>query len=315
MAAPSSPRGGLFALSAQVNVCNASAAGGPTITLTNSLFRDPTLDFGVFGVATEFPPDPSGSTVAAPGDVHTTYTLAPTNCKVVMQRTTADADFLSGQNGSDSYPGITVTASAPAGFQFVSSSCTYSDVTFPNAQKCGASNIATRGRANIQHGTQIDFVFGPVPVVEAPVMFVIGDLVQWTLVADNPAAIKAASKPRVGNTVNFWGSQWWKNNPMSQFTTSGWPSFKGYAYPLQVTFPAGSPPCGHWYSRVGNSPPPPATIPDLVGIIITNNVIKNGPDLEGDIQKIVVVRSDGGYSSNPGHDGNGPVVRIVCGGV
>ena len=55
-------------------------------------------------------------------------------------------------------------------------------------------------------------------------MFVIGDV--------EPHA--------VGNIVNFWGAQWWQNNPMSGFVSSGVGAFKGYA--SASTGPAGA--CG-----------------------------------------------------------------------
>ena len=35
-------------------------------------------------------------------------------------------------------------------------------------------------------------------------------------------------------------------------------------------------------------------------------------DISGNIKQIVNVAQDGGYGPNPGHDGNGPVVSVVC---
>jgi hypothetical protein len=177
---------------------------------------------------------------------------------------------------------------------------------------CGTSNVITRGFVNFEHGATLTYDFVPAPPQEVIPLFVIGDLVQWTL--QPGAAPINGNKPVPPNTVNFWGSQWWKNNPMSLFHSNGWPSFKGYASSVNLT-PTNGAPCGTWTSRVGNSPPPPQTIPEFVGIIVTNNVIKIGPDLGGGIQKIIIVHQDGGYGPNPGHDGNGPVTQIVCGGV
>ena len=123
-------------------------------------------------------------------------------------------------------------------------------------------------------------------------MFVIGDL--------EPHA--------VGNVVNFWGAQWWKNNIMSGLTTPGASraSFKGFATRAELQ-------CGgRWESRPGNSPPPPATIAADIAVVVTSNVVKDGPNLSGNIKQIVVVHQDGGYGPNPGHAGNGPVTSIVC---
>ncbi len=122
-------------------------------------------------------------------------------------------------------------------------------------------------------------------------MFVIGD----------------AELHRAGlDTVNFWGSQWWKNNVMSGAVSNGVASFKGYASDSDSF-------CGGmWETRPGNSSNPPDTIPDDVLIIVTDTVNKDGPDITGDIKQILVVHSDGGYGPNPGHRGNGLVTAVLC---
>jgi hypothetical protein len=109
-----------------------------------------------------------------------------------------------------------------------------------------------------------------------------------------------------GNVVNFWGAQWHKNNFMSGFVSNGVASFKGYASNAQ-DFCGGT-----WQSRPGNSSNPPATIPAEVAVIVTDTVLKNGPNISGTIKQIVIVRHDGKYGPNPGHRGSGPVVRIHC---
>jgi hypothetical protein len=121
-------------------------------------------------------------------------------------------------------------------------------------------------------------------------MFVIGD----------------KEKHAVGDIVNFWGAQWWKNNVMSGFVSNGVAAFKGYASDSDNF-------CGGiWETRPGNSSNPPATIPEDVLVIVTDTVHKDGPDITGNIKQIVVVHSDGGYGPNPGHAGKGKVTSIVC---
>lgn len=111
----------------------------------------------------------------------------------------------------------------------------------------------------------------------------------------------------VGDTVNFWGAQWWKNNQMTDTVTAGVASFKGYATTLNQI-------CGGtWESRPGNSYDPPSAIDDDVLVIVTSRVIKEGAAIRGDIKRVVKVRHDGGYGPNPGHDGNGVVTSVVCG--
>jgi hypothetical protein len=142
--------------------------------------------------------------------------------------------------------------------------------------------------------TGLDFVgtvsFAPAPPPHPVALFVIGDV----------------EAHDINNVVNFWGAQWWKNNMMSGTVSNGVASFKGYATTSDNV-------CGGtWQSLPGNSSNPPATIPADVAIIVTSKVIKNGPNISGDIKQIVMVHQDGGYGPNPGHDGNGPVTSIVC---
>ena len=130
----------------------------------------------------------------------------------------------------------------------------------------------------------------PADVGVAVPLFVIGDV--------EPHA--------VGDVVNFWGAQWWKNNIMSGFVSKGVASFKGYANKAEDF-------CGgRWESRPGNSSDPPATIPDDVAIIVTDTVLKVGPNISGTIKQILLVHHDGAYGPNPGHRGSGPVTKIIC---
>lgn len=158
----------------------------------------------------------------------------------------------------------------------------------------GIGTTTLRTGAVTLTGTTIDFCGTSTSPPQPPLLpvFVIGDV--------EPHA--------VGSVVNFWGAQWWKNNIMSGVVIPGASraSFKGYATSAQLL-------CGGtWESRPGNSAPPPATIPANIAVVVTSTVVKNGPNLSGNIRQIVVVHQDGGYGPNPGHDGNGPVASIVC---
>ncbi len=224
-----------------------------------------------------------------------TYVVAAGTCVRLIERTQPDADFAAGTHALDGWSAVTTTyVSNNAGAVHTNTNCVNDLGVIPaQPDPCGATTTTVRAFANWNHGTDITFFFTP-PEEVIP-LFVIGDI--------EPHAIN--------DVVNFWGAQWWKNNPMSQFHNNGWLSFKGFASSVDLT-PSNGNPCGTWTSRVGNSPPPPQTIPEFVGIIVTNNVIKSGPDLTGGIQQIIIVHSDGGYGPNPGHDGNGPVTSISC---
>jgi len=119
--------------------------------------------------------------------------------------------------------------------------------------------------------------------------FVIGDLVNLS-----------------GNaTVNFWGSLWSQNNPMTG--GSGPNEFKGFENGTAT------PTCGStWTSQPGNSSNPPATVPQFMGVIVSSSVVKNGSTISGNVKKIIVVETNAGYGPAPGQVGTGRVVAIIC---
>jgi len=110
----------------------------------------------------------------------------------------------------------------------------------------------------------------------------------------------------IGTTVNFWGAQWWKNNQMTGTVDDGVASFKGFASSAQNI-------CGGtWSSQPGNSSDPPFPISDNIAIIVTSKVLKDGNAISGDIKQILLVHQDGHYNDNPGHEGNGTVISVLC---
>jgi Galactose oxidase, central domain len=110
----------------------------------------------------------------------------------------------------------------------------------------------------------------------------------------------------IGNTVNFWGAQWAKNNSPS--TGPAPDAFKGFANSVPTS-------CGgNWTSRPGNSSNPPDSVPQFITVIASSTVTKSGPTISGDAPKIVIVETNPGYGGAPGHPGTGTVVAVVCGG-
>jgi hypothetical protein len=119
--------------------------------------------------------------------------------------------------------------------------------------------------------------------------FVIGDLVNQY----------------AGATVNFWGSQWSQNNPMSGSSAPN--SFKGFENGNAL------PPCGStWTSQPGNSSNPPPTIPQYMAVIVSSSVQKSGSVITGNVRGIIIVKTNPGYGPSPGHWGTGEVVAILC---
>jgi hypothetical protein len=131
--------------------------------------------------------------------------------------------------------------------------------------------------------------------------FVIGDL-----------APTGTRNPLIGDHVTWWGSQWAALNPMTlgppPASMKGFAGFEDNAFGL----PPACGPTATWTTDPGNSTPPPATVPDVMGVIVSSHVDQNGSVISGDIKEIVIVRNDPGYSPNPGHYGTGTVLAIVC---
>jgi hypothetical protein len=109
-----------------------------------------------------------------------------------------------------------------------------------------------------------------------------------------------------GMTVNFWGAQWAKRNSLS-----GGPaprSFKGFAE--EPTAPS----CGQsWTTDPGNSTPPPdGPLPEFMAVIVASVADQSGSRISGNIEEIVIVRTNSGYRPDPGHQGMGTVISVLC---
>ena len=107
-------------------------------------------------------------------------------------------------------------------------------------------------------------------------------------------------------SVTFWGSQWFAANSLSGGTPPS--AFKGFENSTSV------PVCGTatWSTVGGNSPPPPATVPTYMGVIVTSTITKSGSTISGNIVHIVIVKTNPGYAPDPAVPGTGTVVATVC---
>jgi hypothetical protein len=134
-------------------------------------------------------------------------------------------------------------------------------------------------------GVEVETVTAAIVAKEA---FVVGDLSVGT-----------------GETVNFWGAQWAKNNEFSGGRAPA--SMKGFADNVSALK------CGAtWTTRPGNSSKPPTTLPSEIDVIVSSAVTKSGSTISGTILHIVVVQVNPGYGPDPGHAGFGKVVERVC---
>jgi len=110
-----------------------------------------------------------------------------------------------------------------------------------------------------------------------------------------------------GASVTFWSSQWTRNNPTSSKAPSGIASFKGFAGGTVA------PACGGlWTASPGNSGNPPALIPEYMAVVVTSTITSSKGNVQGDVQAILIVKTNAGYGGAPGHAGTGTVVGVLC---
>ena len=115
-----------------------------------------------------------------------------------------------------------------------------------------------------------------------------------------------AGAPTLGTTVDFWGSQYWKNNQFSGVVNAP-ASMKGYI----DNAPGFA--CGvNWTSDPGNSSHPPSTIPVNMVVVVSSSITQSGSVESGDIKHLVVVSVTPGYGPAPGHDGWGKIIGTIC---
>jgi hypothetical protein len=108
-------------------------------------------------------------------------------------------------------------------------------------------------------------------------------------------------------TVTWWGAQWQELNSLSGGSAPA--AFKGFANTLSMTplF------CGTtWTSGPGNSSGPPASVPSFMAVLAASTVTKSGNRIAGNTSSIVIVKTNPGYANNPGHEGTGTVVAVLC---
>ena len=134
-----------------------------------------------------------------------------------------------------------------------------------------------------------------------------------TLIFDYPAGMSGGSfvigdrNATVGSQVTFWGAQWANLNSLSGGAAPS--SFKGFANQTSNN-PAI---CGSgWTTGSGNSSGPPSTIPTYMAVIVSSSVTKSGSTITGNVPQMVIVKTNPGYDSNPGHAGSGTVVAVWC---
>ena len=122
---------------------------------------------------------------------------------------------------------------------------------------------------------------------------------------------------KLGQRVNFWGSQWESQVLQGEYHTN--PSFKGLADPVSQIHicqpnatPQGlTPTC--WVSKGGQTWPPPISVPAYIEVIVSTVIAKAGTDIYGNIAGAAVVKVDPQppYGPDPGKPGYGVIVAVI----
>ncbi len=101
---------------------------------------------------------------------------------------------------------------------------------------------------------------------------------------------------RIGQRVNFWGSQWESQVINGQYFAAN-PSFKGWSGALtgpiqqcQVNVTPATLTQACWDVKPGQSFPPDQVLPSLIEVIVSTVVDKSGSDVFGNIACGAVLR-------------------------
>ncbi len=205
--------------------------------------------------------------------------------RLLEDGTTAPSPFgqtLTLSVGSQSCTGLTDSAG--------NAQCTIANVTVPQGPVTFKAGFAGDTYYLPSSGTASGFIFA----FPSRGAFVLGDR---TVATASPST-----------KVTWWGAQW---SSLNSLTGGSAPSaFKGFAATIASTPPA----CGGtWTTGPGNSSSPVASIPAYMGTLVASKVTKSGSTIGGNIVKIVVVQTNPGYDTNPGHAGTGKTVATYCG--
>lgn len=289
------------------------AAGSASCTLT------PTQAPGPYPVKASFAGDP---VYAAASDSSRTFevtreetTLALTGPTVILAGsggTSLTARLLEGGPLDLDGDGTTAPPS-PAGqtvtFQLGSQSCS-GVVDATGAVGCSIANVsgAVLGPKTVTASFAGDTYYEPSSASVDVIVFAFPTKGAFTLGDRSVAAATPTS------SVTWWSDTWNTRNAVS-----GGPApeaFKGFAgtvSSLPTTSPATG--CGTTFlTRTGNSPPPTSGVPSYMGTIVASRVVKDKTgNVTGVWGRVVVVKTDAGYSPSPGHPGTGRIVATFCG--
>lgn len=129
---------------------------------------------------------------------------------------------------------------------------------------------------------------------------------------------------KIGQRVNFWGSQWESQVINGQYFAAN-PSFKGWsgsiapALQCQVNATPSTLTPACWQVKPGQSFPPSGTLPNFIEVIVSTVITKSSDTVYGNVACGAVVKVDHTppYGAVPGQPGFGTIAGVNgdCGGV
>lgn len=128
---------------------------------------------------------------------------------------------------------------------------------------------------------------------------------------------------QIGQQVNFWGHSWAKqvdgkeNGPHSEFKGFA-SSLKAFALCQPTARPSGVPQLtSECWSSGGGETSPPASLPEYIGVLVTDAIVKERGQIFGNVAALVVLKVDSkpAYGPVPGKPGWGTLVAVIEGGL
>jgi hypothetical protein len=211
-----------------------------------------------------------------------------------------------GSNDNDGDGGSTGLAGKQVTLSVGSQSCLATTDASGNATCPLSSVTGPLGPQTVGASFAGDAFYQPANATKTAIVFAFPSTGVFTL---GDLTVSAATS---STTVTWWSNNWYLLNILSGGTAPS--PFKGFvgAVTLPTTTPANV--CsGNWSTTGGNSPPPPATVPSYMGVIVASKITKAGNKLNGNYSKIVVVKTNPGYAPGPQNSGTGTIVATFCG--
>jgi IPT/TIG domain/Bacterial Ig-like domain (group 3) len=211
-----------------------------------------------------------------------------------------------GSNDNDGDGGSTGLAGQPVTLSVGSQSCLATTDASGNASCPISSVTGPLGPQTVGASFAGDAHYQPATATKTAIVFAFPSTGVFTL---GDLTVNAATP---STTVTWWSNNWYLLNILSGGTAPS--PFKGFVG--TVTLPTTTPAnvcSGTWSTSGGNSPPPPATVPSYMGVIVASKITKAGNKINGNYIKIVVVKTNPGYAPGPQNSGTGTIVATFCG--